>query len=167
MLMTQAIVLVRLLGPPCFVQLNLTECTFTSNFLQGSIFYLYELTSILLVPNVIRIALFSGFIVFYVNRFSHVRFTLWLRSANGMLWHNFHGTVYIKILPFIWCVKHRVFHYCSLDIFQLKSPSFLQFQQICGFAGFSKMMPYVGLFDFVVSHENLRQSEHIVHEKKA
>ena len=80
------------------MRLNLTECTFTSNFLQGSIFYLYELTNLL---------------------------------------------------------------------FRLKSPSFLQFQQICGFVGFSKMMPYVGLFDFVASHENLRQSEHIVHEKKA
>ena len=29
------------------------------------------------------------------------------------------------------------------------------------------MMPYVGLFDFVASHEKLRQSEHTIHEKKA
>ena len=33
-----SIVLVRLLGPPCFMRLNLTECTFSSKFLQGSTF---------------------------------------------------------------------------------------------------------------------------------
>ena len=49
----------------------------------------------------------------------------------------------------------------------MKSPSFVQFLHKRGFAGFSKMMPYVGLFDFVASHEKLRQSEHTIHEKKA